>query len=45
MGDVPHRFNLEEVEVLPRDGELVLVTDNLREFRSVPGLRCGNWMR
>ncbi|MHB8311578.1 MAG: PIN domain-containing protein, partial [Metallibacterium sp.] len=25
--------------------ELVLVTDNLREFRRVPGLRCENWMR
>lgn len=25
--------------------DLVLVTDNLREFRRVPGLRCENWMR
>lgn len=25
--------------------ELVLVTDDLREFRRVPGLRCENWMR
>ena len=24
---------------------LVLVTDNLREFRRVPGLKCENWMR
>ncbi len=24
---------------------LVLVTDNLREFRRVPGLQCENWMR
>ncbi|MGH8114415.1 MAG: type II toxin-antitoxin system VapC family toxin [Rhodanobacteraceae bacterium] len=24
---------------------LVLVTDNLREFRRVPGLTCENWMR
>ena len=24
---------------------LVLVTDNLREFRRVPGLRCENWAR
>jgi tRNA(fMet)-specific endonuclease VapC len=24
---------------------LVLVTDNLREFRRVPGLRCENWTR
>lgn len=24
---------------------LVLVTDNLREFKRVPGLRCENWMR
>lgn len=24
---------------------LVLVTDNLREFRRVPGLHCENWMR
>jgi tRNA(fMet)-specific endonuclease VapC len=24
---------------------LVLVTDNLREFQRVPGLRCENWMR
>jgi predicted nucleic acid-binding protein len=23
----------------------VLVTDNLREFRRVPGLRCENWTR
>ena len=23
---------------------LVLVTDNLREFRRVPGLQCENWM-
>ena len=25
--------------------DLVLVTDNLREFRRVPGLQCENWMR
>ena len=25
--------------------DLVLVSDNLREFRRVPGLRCENWMR
>ncbi len=25
--------------------DLVLVTDNLREFRRVPGLRCENWLR
>ena len=25
--------------------DLVLVTDNLREFRRVPGLRCENWTR
>lgn len=24
---------------------LVLVTDNLREFRRVPGLTCENWLR
>ena len=24
---------------------LVLVTDNLREFKRVPGLACENWMR
>lgn len=24
---------------------LVLVTDNLREFRRVPGLHCENWLR
>ena len=24
---------------------LVLVSDNLREFRRVPGLQCENWMR
>lgn len=24
--------------------ELVLVTDNLREFQRVPGLRCENWL-
>lgn len=24
---------------------LVLVTDNLREFQRVPGLRCENWIR
>ncbi|HEY8011654.1 MAG TPA: type II toxin-antitoxin system VapC family toxin [Rudaea sp.] len=24
---------------------LVLVTDNLREFRRVPGLKCENWVR
>lgn len=24
---------------------LVLVTDNLREFRRVPGLACENWLR
>lgn len=24
---------------------LVLVTDNLREFRRVPGLKCENWLR
>lgn len=24
---------------------LVMVTDNLREFRRVPGLQCENWMR
>lgn len=24
---------------------LVLVTDNLREFKRVPGLRCENWLR
>lgn len=24
---------------------LVLVTDNLREFKRVPGLQCENWMR
>jgi tRNA(fMet)-specific endonuclease VapC len=25
--------------------DLVLVTDNLREFRRVPGLACENWLR
>lgn len=25
--------------------DLVLVTDNLREFRRVPGLNCENWLR
>lgn len=25
--------------------DLVLVTDNLREFRRVPGLGCENWLR
>jgi tRNA(fMet)-specific endonuclease VapC len=25
--------------------ELVLVTDNLREFKRVPGLVCENWLR
>jgi tRNA(fMet)-specific endonuclease VapC len=25
--------------------DLVLITDNLREFRRVPGLACENWMR
>lgn len=25
--------------------DLVLVSDNLREFRRVPGLHCENWMR
>ncbi len=25
--------------------ELVLVTDNLREFLRVPGLQCENWLR
>jgi tRNA(fMet)-specific endonuclease VapC len=25
--------------------DLVLVTDNLREFRRVPGLHCENWLR
>lgn len=25
--------------------DLVLITDNLREFRRVPGLRCENWLR
>lgn len=25
--------------------DLVLVSNNLREFRRVPGLRCENWMR
>ena len=25
--------------------DLILVTDNVREFRRVPGLRCENWMR
>jgi tRNA(fMet)-specific endonuclease VapC len=24
---------------------LILVTDNLREFKRVPGLRCENWLR
>lgn len=24
---------------------LTLVTDNLRELRRVPGLKCENWMR
>lgn len=24
---------------------LVLVTDNLREFRRVPGIKCENWIR
>lgn len=24
---------------------LVLITDNLREFRRVPGLKCENWLR
>ena len=24
---------------------VVLVTDNLREFRRVPGLQCENWLR
>ena len=24
---------------------LVLVTDNLREFKRVPGLKCENWLR
>jgi tRNA(fMet)-specific endonuclease VapC len=24
---------------------LVLVTDNVREFRRVPGLKCENWLR
>lgn len=24
---------------------LVLVTDNIREFRRVPGLQCENWLR
>jgi tRNA(fMet)-specific endonuclease VapC len=30
-------------QALSRD--LVLVTDNLREFRRVPGLACENWLR
>lgn len=30
-------------QALSRD--LVLVTDNLREFRRVPGLTCENWLR
>ena len=25
--------------------DMVLVTDNLREFKRVPGLQCENWMR
>ena len=24
---------------------MVLVTDNLREFKRVPGLHCENWLR
>lgn len=30
-------------QALARD--LVVVTDNLREFKRVPGLKCENWMR
>ena len=30
-------------QALSRD--LVLVTDNVREFKRVPGLSCENWMR
>jgi tRNA(fMet)-specific endonuclease VapC len=40
---IGHMDCLIAAQAIARD--LVLITDNLREFRRVPGLACENWLR